>query len=217
MVSRAKALSITWSTSVFLVAVTGGIASGKSAFCRMLADEGAVRLDADEEAGRALEAPELLPKLRALFGNEVVASDDTINRAHIAARVFDNPTKRTELEALIHPVVRARFQDACARLEAGQILAYDVPLLFEAGLADDFDLVVVVTAPLEMRKKRALARSGWTEAEFMAREKAQIPLKEKETMGDLVVSNDGEEAPLRKLAKELMERIRSADPGRAVS
>ena len=180
----------------------------------MLEKGGARRLDADEEARRALESQSLKPQLRALFGADAIPDHGPVDRERVAARVFADAQIRQALEALIHPEVRAAFHRARAELSPGQILAYDVPLLYEAHLADDFDLVIVVSAPREVRAQRALKRNGWTDAEFAARERAQVPLEEKEKMADLVIQNNGSEGILGNLAVELLERIRHAYPGR---
>ena len=215
MVGTLSGVPIQWSDTVFLLGVTGGIASGKSAFCRFLQEAGAVLLDADEQAREALDSAGLRFRLNSLFGEVVAPEDGPVNRPRIAALVFSDPGRRRGLEELIHPEVRARFQAARAALSAGQILAYDVPLLYEAHLADDFDLVIVITAPRAMRALRAQQRNGWSGSEFAARERAQLPLEEKEKMADLVFRNDGPEQLLRDLAVELLERIRRAYPGSA--
>ncbi len=207
-------LELLWTGPVFLLAVTGGIASGKSAFCRFAEGAGAFRLDADEQAKKALESPELSTPLRDLFGDSVLPEGGPVDRAAIAAVVFREPTLRKKLEALIHPVVRRKFREAVSGLSEGSILVYDVPLVFEANLASDFNLVVVVSAPVEEREARALRRNGWSQQEFMARERAQMPLSEKEKRADLVIRNHGSEADLREMATDLVERIRNAYPRR---
>lgn len=212
MVAEYQLPAPVWTKPYFLIGVTGSIAAGKSAFSAALAQHGALRLDADVLARQSLEAPETLPQLRKLFGASAVGPDGTVDRAFIASSVFADPARRTDLERLIHPLVRARFEAARADLAAGSIVTYDVPLLFEAALQNTVDLVVVVDAEVAVRAARAKQRSGWSQEEFLAREGAQWPIEKKRKEADLVVYNNGTPGELQEIAVKLLERIRAAEP-----
>ena len=177
------------------VGLTGNIGSGKSSVARLLAECGAAVIDADALAREATADPVVLRELVAVFGNEVL-EDGALNRAALAARVFDDPEARASLNAIIHPWVarerEARTAALAARVSPPAVIVHDVPLLFEVGLDAEMDKTVVVDAPLELRVARVVARSGLSADEVRARDAAQLPLAEKVRRADFVIDNSGE-------------------------
>jgi dephospho-CoA kinase len=156
-------------------------------------------IDADALARDATRDPAVLERVAAALGEELVQSG-VLDRAALAARVFRDPAARSVLNRLIHPWVQRererRVAALLARPEPPRVIVHDIPLLFEVGLENTFDTVVVVTAPLELRVKRVAARSGFTEAEVRARDAAQLPLTEKVRRADVVIDNSGDESAL---------------------
>lgn len=203
-----------------VVALTGGIGSGKSTVARLLAARGAEVIDADQLAREAVApgSPALTELTRA-FGPEILTPDGALDRAQVGARVFSDPEARARLEAIVHPEVRRlsaeRIQDALAR--GVPVVIYDVPLLYETGLEAGFPLVIVVDAPESVRAARVEARSGLSAAEVRARMDAQLPLAEKAQRADFVVDNGGRldetERQVDALYQELARRASALEGG----
>jgi dephospho-CoA kinase len=174
------------------IGLTGSIGAGKSTVARLLERRGAVVIDADALARRALEEPEVVGRIRARFGAEV-APGGTVERAALADRVFGDDAARRDLEAIVHPRVRAAAQRASdaarSRPHPPPLIVHDVPLLFESGRPHRYDAVLVVDAPLEARVARVVARSGWTPEQVRARDAAQMPAARKRALADVVIDN----------------------------
>jgi dephospho-CoA kinase len=195
---------------MLLVGLTGGLGAGKSTVARMLADRGAILVDADELARRALE-----PGSRAyrqvcdLFGDEVVTASGELDRAAIAATVFSDPERRRALESIVHPeVFRMLAETVDARRGTDDIIVFDAPLIVETGFHDACDVVVVVTAPEEDRVARAVRDRGMTADQARARIGAQIGDTEREAVADVVIRNDSDVDQLEARVDDLWERLR---------
>ena len=189
-----------------IIALTGGIACGKTTLANMLRELGAPVIDADA-ISRSLTAPggEALPALREAFGSEVFQNDQTLNRAALAARVFQNPEQLRKLNAVTHPLIIERMQSEIERCRksGAPVVVLDVPLLFETGLDRLADETVCVSAPLPVQLKRLMTRNGLTEEQAMRRIQSQMPLCEKEKLADRTISTD---RPLEEL-RALMGRL----------
>lgn len=204
---------------MLFVGLTGGIGSGKSTVARILADFGAVVLDADAFAREAAasSSPQF-PEIVALFGPGVVQVDGELDRRAVAAMVFSDPSKLRALEAIIHPVVAARVDREIARYAGTKtIVVLDSPLLIPMGTHTRCDAVVVVACSPERQVARLVAR-GMTEADARARMATQPSLDEIAPHADHLLDNDGtvEElhAQVRRLWSDLERDLRaqSADP-----
>ncbi len=200
---------------MLLVGLTGGIGSGKSTVARLLAERGAVVLDADVLAREAVEpGTPGFDAVLARFGDAVRSSGGTIDRARLAAIVFADDEARHDLEAIVHPQVRLRIGEAvAAHADSDAVVVVDSPLLIETGAHESFPVVVVVTAPDDARIARLTAR-GMGEADARARMAAQMPLEEKATYADVLLDNGGSEAELEsqvdRLWADLHERALSS-------
>lgn len=173
------------------VGLTGGIGSGKSEVARLLAERGAVVVDADALAREAVEPG--TPGLAAVveeFGPEVLASDGTLDRARLAAVVFADPERRAVLEAIVHPYVGRRSQHLVARAGGDAVVVYDVPLLVEKQMQGDFDLVVVVDVSPETQVRRLAAERGMSADDVRSRIAAQSTRDERLAVADVVIDND---------------------------
>ncbi len=199
-----------------VLGLAGGVASGKSAVARQLAGADGLVLAADAIAQEALDAPEVVAKVRERFGPEALDEAGRPDRAAIGAVVFADPDARKVLEGWIHPAVRARI---LAELEdAGRreipVVVLDVPLLFENdaqhGLVARCDAILFVESPLAEREARATAYRGWSPGEVARREAAQLPLEQKRARCTHVVQNMGSLDELeREVARVLAELRRS--------
>ena len=178
--------------------LTGGIASGKSEVARRLVELGAVLVDADVLAREVVEpGTEGLEEVAEAFGREVLADDGALDRAALGAIVFADPRRRELLNSIIHPRVRARAAEIAAGAPAGSVVVQDIPLLVETGQAGNFDVVVVVDAPDEVRIRRLEERNGLNEEHARARMAAQASREERLAAADHVVENAGTLEELR--------------------
>lgn len=203
---------IVWKRPGFAIGLTGAVGSGKSTAGRVFEECGARLLNADLEARDVLHSAELRGPLVEAFGESILGETGDVVREKLADLVFENPESKQRLEDMIHPAVRRRYREARDALGPGEILVYDVPLLFEAGLEADFDLVITVSAPEEQRLERVKARSNWDENEWRRREAAQLPLSEKEKRADLIIRNDHSPAALKATVRDLYKTIQNAGP-----
>jgi dephospho-CoA kinase len=183
---------------MLLVGLTGGIGAGKSTVARMLEARGAVVIDADELARRAIEPDTLeFGRLMEEFGERVLAPGGEVDRDALAAVVFADPEARRRLEAIVHPGVARLFQESVEPYRSsGRIVVYSVPLLVESGLQDAFDMVVVVEAPESARIDRVMADRGMSEDAARSRMGAQASEDERRRVADVVIRNDGSPADL---------------------
>lgn len=191
-----------------IIALTGGIASGKSTVSRRLADHGAAIIDADQLAREAVEpGTSALAAISAAFGDRVIAADGSLDRAALGRIVFSDDAARLTLNSITHPEVwrLARLRMAEAEDAGYRVAVYDVPLLAEA--AEErllrFDAVVVVTAPEDERIRRMVGQRGMTEADARARIAAQLPDAARLALADVVLDNSGSPDELREKVDEL--------------
>ena len=195
---------------MYLIGLTGGIASGKSLVSRRLVELGAVLVDADVLAREVVEPG--TPGLAAIaehFGPGVIAPDGTLDRPALGAIIFSDPDKRVALNAITHPAVwrlsRQRFAEAAAA-DPHAIVVYDVPLLAEGSRRDEFDLIAVVSASEETRVDRLVRLRGMTRDEATARISSQATDAERLAIADVVIDSDGELADTLRQADELWDR-----------
>jgi dephospho-CoA kinase len=174
------------------VALTGGIASGKSYCLARFAAHGTATIDADVLAREAV-APGTagLAAIGARFGAAVLASDGSLDRHALGRIVFADSKARTALEAIVHPEVYRRIREWYANLPAGTRLAIaDIPLLFETGHQHDFDEVIVAACSREEQVRRVMARDDLSHADALARLAAQWPIEEKIKRAGRVIWTD---------------------------
>jgi dephospho-CoA kinase len=190
------------------VGLTGGVASGKSTVSAMLRELGAVVVDADVLA-RDVVAPGTpgLAAVVAEFGPEVVDADGALDRARLGSVVFADPSRRTALEAIIHPLVRARAAEIEQATPDGVLVVHDIPLLVETGQAERFDAVVVVDVPEALQVERAVRDRRWTEEEARSRVAAQAPRAERLAAATHVVDNSGTIEDLRHRVTEVFGEL----------
>lgn len=181
------------------VGLTGGIASGKSSVAAILADLGAVVIDADLIAREVVARG--TPGLAAVveeFGPELLTPEGDLDRAAMGALVFADPEARRRLEGIIHPLVHRRSAELEAAAADGAVVVHDIPLLAEVGRAGSFDAVVVVDAPEELQVQRMVEDRGWTREEAQSRIAAQATRDERLAIATHVVDNTGSLADLRR-------------------
>jgi dephospho-CoA kinase len=197
------------------VGLTGGVASGKSTVSALLAELGAVVVDADLLA-REVVAPgtEGLAEIVAAFGPGVLTTDGELDRPAVGALVFADEGKRRTLEAIIHPRVRERGAELEAAVPPGAVVVHDIPLLAETGQADRFDAVVVVDVPVEVQRERMVRLRGMTPSDADARIATQATREQRLAIATHVIDNTGSLEELRARVEQVYAELRAAVPPR---
>jgi len=176
---------------MFKVALTGGIATGKSYVLARLKDRGIAVIDADDVVHETLGPGTPTTKaLAAQFGSVFLKPDGSIDRTLLAVKVFRDPEVRHHIEAIIHPVVYEAIRQWFDTLDRPMGVA-SIPLLYETHREKDFDFVVVTVCPPDVQLLRLLERDRMSEEEARQRIAAQMPAEEKAARGDFVISTGG--------------------------
>ncbi|MCW2850818.1 MAG: coaE [Nocardioides sp.] len=196
------------------VGLTGGIASGKSTVSGMLAELGAVVIDADKLAREVVEkgTPGLAAVVEA-FGAGLLTADGDLDRPAMGALVFNDEGKRRTLESIVHPLVFERIVALEQEAPEGAVVVHDIPLLAESGRAGTFDAVVVVDVPPETQVERMLRDRGWTRQDAESRIASQASREDRLAVATYVVDNTGSLADLRRRVEEVYAEL--TDPARA--
>lgn len=191
------------------IGLTGGLASGKSTLARLLETRGITVLDADRLVAK-LYAPgeEGTGAVERLFGRKLLRPDGSVDRSQLAQRVFSDPAALAELERAIHPLVAERFSKWAAQQPGPVVL--EATRLVEAGMTADLDGVVTVEAPVELRRRRALAR-GMPPGDVEARLEAQGDGSARRRASSFTVTNTGTPDDLARAADAVAAWIRSLE------
>ena len=176
---------------MYLVGLTGGIASGKSYVASVLAEFGASTVDADQVAREVVVpgSPGLVQVVGA-FGYEILLPSGDLDRAKLGNIVFTDPKKRLELESILHPLIRARTTQLIGE-QVSDIVVYAVPLLVEASVDYPFDAIITVEAGVENQVSRLMASRSMPESEAKKRIDAQTSRAEREARADFVIDSSG--------------------------
>ncbi|MCA8915630.1 MAG: dephospho-CoA kinase [Planctomycetes bacterium] len=192
-----------------VIALVGGVASGKSAVSRAFAKRGAVVVDADVEGHAVLQDAEVKQEIRDAFGTGVFNGKGEVDRANLGAVVFSDAEKLATLNNITHPRIRQRTQ---AKIEAGmtdpnvKAVVLDISLLLESGAYDGkYSLLVFVEADDKSRSERALRR-GWQPGELERRQARQLNLEEKKRRADVVIHNNGTLSDLDRQVEEIWQK-----------
>ena len=192
------------------VGLTGNIASGKSTVTELFRRWGATIIDADALV-REAQAPgtRVLAAIASRFGSAMLRPDGTLDRAALRQKVMNNPAALADLNAIVHPVVHRRRDELMRRAAArgDRIVVSDIPLLFEAVDPAAFDVVVLVDAPVEIRRQRLLANRDLSPSDAERMLAAQLPSNSKRTRSDYVIDNMGDLAALERAARKVWEAL----------
>jgi dephospho-CoA kinase len=195
-----------------LIALTGGIASGKSTIARLLAERGAVVVDADALAREVVAPGEpALDAIRDAFGDDVIRADGSLDRPALGRVVFADPQRRHVLNGIVHPAVlhrsHAAFQAAFDR-DRGAVVVYDVPLIDARGVGE-FDRIVVADAPVDVRVRRLVDLRGMSEEDARARVAAQLSDEDRRALASDVIDTSGSLEHTADQTNTLWNRLRS--------
>lgn len=193
-----------------LVGLTGGIASGKTTVANILERLGAAIVDADVLSREVVEPGQAAwHDIVSTFGAEVLQSDQTLDRQKLRTIIFNNPNARKQLEAIIHPRVRALAEQRIREhSEAGHaVVVYVVPLLFEGNLQDGLRPVILVACDVNVQRQRLEQRDQLNSAAAQKHIDAQMSLAEKRRLADYVIENNGSLEDLERQVCQVLENI----------
>ena len=193
------------------VALTGNIASGKSTVAAWFVRWGANLIDSDALVAEAQQpGSETLSALAREFGDRIIKADGSLDRAILRNLAFEHPDVTAKLNSIVHPVVKARREELLgeARARGDEVVVSDIPLLFEVLDPAFFDLVVLVDAPDDARRRR-LHERGLSDEEADLLMSSQMPSEQKRSLADIVIDNAGSLDQLARAAAEAWKEIRS--------
>lgn len=201
---------------MLLVGLTGNIASGKSEVARLLGERGATIVDADALAREAVRpGTEALRKIVERWGNDILAPDGRLDREALRRIAFSDPAELEKLNAIVHPEV-TRLRDVSleeARGRGDKMVVCVIPLLFERGLVNDFDYIVLVDAPRALRLERLAETRGLSETDSMNMIASQMPAELKRARADYVIENVGSLDDLRRDVDSLWTALTARSAG----
>ncbi len=191
------------------VGLTGGVASGKSTVSAILAELGAVVIDADALAREVVaRGTPGLDAVVAEFGPSLLTPEGDLDRPAMGRLVFGDEAARRRLEAIVHPLVIKRMAELEAAAGEDDVVVHDIPLLAEGGRADTFDAVVVVDTPRDLQVQRMLSDRGWTREDAESRIAAQATREERRAVATHVIDNNGSLEDLRARVEAVFDELR---------
>jgi dephospho-CoA kinase len=193
--------------AVHKIGLTGGIGAGKSTVARLLAEHGAIVVDADALA-REVVAPGTpgLAEVAEAFGSGVLTDDGSLDREALAGIVFNDPDKRRTLEGITHPRIGERTKELFDSAGPDDVVVHDVPLLVELNMAPLYEAVIVVEAPDDVRLERLEGR-GLPRERALERIRSQADAEARRAVATVVVDNSGDEAALRRRIDEVWTQL----------
>ena len=194
-------------TAKFIIGLTGGFASGKSTISRMLADYGFYIIDADDVARDVVKpGSEILNLIVKRWGDEILDYNGMLDRQKLASIVFTDEDERVELEKMLHPLIIAAMLKLASESKAEMII-FVAPLLIESGLNEKCDLVMALTAPDEVKIKRAMGKYDNAGAIVEKRIRAQISDDERNKKADFIINTDCSMDDLKTRVDDIMIKI----------
>lgn len=191
---------------MLIVALTGGIGSGKSTVGGLFQQLGAVVVDSDQLAREVVERGSLgFEQIVTLFGDEILKNGE-INRSMLAEIIFKDPAKRKELEQITHPLIRKAFSDIVSKSGDQAIVINQIPLLVESKYEYNFDHVITVSTSEDKRIERLLAK-GYTREQIQNRMKSQASDLEREKIADSIIQNNEGEIELLAQVEKIWEQL----------
>jgi dephospho-CoA kinase len=198
---------------MFLIGLTGGIASGKSTVAKLLAKHGAETIDADQVARDVVEVGTVgLAAVVEAFGKGVLTSEGTLNRENLGSIIFSEPNMRLKLEAILHPLIKARTMELISKSQR-EIVVYAVPLLVEASVDYPFDFIVTVEAGQDNQLERLVRSRGLSLDQARERLASQATREQREARADFVIDSSGTLEQLATQVDTLWLEIESAAAG----
>ena len=192
---------------ILIIGITGSIACGKSLVSNYLQEKGYTIIDADKIGHMALENDEVKKQLVNKFG-EAILKDNEINRVTLGKLVFENNENLKELNNIIHPQIRKNISEQIQMHKNEKLVFVDVPLLFEAKFDDLVEKIIVVSLDEKTQLERLMYRNSLSKEEALQRIKSQIPVREKEKLGDYVVDNSFTQENTYNQVDRILEKLK---------
>ena len=194
---------------MFIVVMTGGIASGKTSASDIFASHGVPILDTDLSARAVVEPGQpALDEIKARFGSDVITASGGLNRAALREIIFDHPEKRHELEAILHPKIQAHINQQKDQLDAPYCIIV-VPLFLESGRGYETDKLLVIDVPIEVQRERLAQRDGTTPEQIEQILNSQATRDERLSAADDVIDNTASPDALAARVAELHQQYLS--------
>ena len=190
-----------------IIGITGSIACGKSLVSNYLKEKGYTIVDADKIGHMALENDEVKKQLVNKFGKSIL-KDNEVNRATLGKLVFENKENLKELNKIIHPQVRKNISEQIKVHKDEKLVFIDIPLLFEAKFDDLVEKIIVVSLDEKIQLERLMNRNSLSKEEALQRIKSQIPVREKEKLGDYVVDNSFTQENTYNQVDRILEKLK---------
>lgn len=195
---------------MYLVALTGGIAAGKSTVAKRWVENGAIEIDADDLAREVVEPGSVgLERVSEAFGSGVLTDSGELDRKAMARIVFEDAEKRELLNSILHPLIRQRTRELLEQMRNEEIVVYSVPLLVEASVDHEFNLVVTVEAPEDEQVRRLVTNRGLSDAEARSRIASQAKPVERAARADRILNSNQDMNLLLRDADKLWQEIQS--------
>ena len=192
--------------------ITGGVATGKTTVARMFSSLGVKVVDSDRLVhGLIQPGGETCRKIVNLFGSTILGQDNSIDRRKLGEIVFNDSVKRKDLEGIIHPEVKKLIRGKLSLYERSgeEIVAVEIPLLFEANMENVVDRIVVVVRKKSLQERALRENKNLSEENALKRISAQLPIEEKITRADFVIDNNGSLPETKKQVGELVAKIKT--------
>ena len=192
---------------ILIIGITGSIACGKSLVSNYLQEKGYTIIDADKIGHTALENDEVKKQLVNKFGKSIL-KDNEVNRVTLGKLVFENNENLKELNNIIHPQIRKNISEQIQVHKNEKLVFVDVPLLFEAKFDDLVEKIIVISLDEKIQLERLMNRNSLSKEEALQRIKSQIPVREKEKLGDYVVDNSFTQENTYKQVDRILEKLK---------
>lgn len=192
---------------ILIIGITGSIACGKSLVSNYLQEKGYTIIDADKIGHMALENDEVKKQLVNKFGKSIL-KDNEVNRVTLGKLVFQNNENLKELNNIIHPQIRKNISEQIQVHKNEKLVFVDVPLLFEAKFDDLVEKIIVISLDEKIQLERLMNRNSLSKEEALQRIKSQIPVREKEKLGDYVVDNSFTQENTYKQVDRILEKLK---------
>lgn len=192
---------------ILIIGITGSIACGKSLVSNYLQEKGYTIIDADKIGHMALENDEVKKQLVNKFGKSIL-KDNEVNRVNLGKLVFENNENLKELNNIIHPQIRKNISEQIQVHKNEKLVFVDVPLLFEAKFDDLVEKIIVISLDEKIQLERLMNRNSLSKEEALQRIKSQIPVREKEKLGDYVVDNSFTQENTYNQVDRILEKLK---------
>lgn len=190
-----------------IIGITGSIACGKSLVSNYLRKKGYTIIDADKIGHMALENDEVKKQLVNKFGKSILKNNE-VNRVTLGKLVFENKENLKELNNIIHPQIRKNISEQIQVHKNEKLVFVDVPLLFEAKFDDLVEKIIVISLDEKIQLERLMNRNSLSKEEAVQRIKSQIPVREKEKLGDYVVDNSFTQENTYSQVDRILEKLK---------